>query len=101
MPGGSLRGGLGSLVTDPRVEADIERVNKLARQCIENLYRDAEEDEIESFRVDQFGIVGVAAITDEDGDDAEGYFSYFETKRPSVKMGILFSVIIDALRRKL
>lgn len=74
-------------------EHDVERVTKLMRGLVENMYADCAEAGLEDVRIDQIGIVGIVAFKDPEGDEAEDVFTAFETKRPHVKLGILTAVI--------
>lgn len=75
-----------------KVEADVQRVQKLMRDLAERCYGLAEERGEENFRFETLGIVAVVSFDDE-GSTAEDTVAIFETKRYHVQTGILVDLL--------
>lgn len=79
---------------EQRIEADVQRVAKIARGMLRNLYENPSEG-LEgqvngpSARLDTFVIAGIWTWEDEDGDELEDVVMGSETRKHHVRQGIL------------
>lgn len=87
----------------PQMEADIARVTKLAETLMLQMYEESESRGETNFRIDQIGIVGVAAWTREDDEgeerEVEDGFSAFESRKHHVVTGILADILAARFQR--
>lgn len=82
-----------------QMEMDIARVTKLMRGLVEGMYESSEERGESNLRIDQIGIIGIAAWTTPEGEDVEDGFTAFETKKHHVVSGIMLDILATRFQR--
>lgn len=85
---------------EQRVEADVARISKIARDMLTRCYADTDdEDDLpesrsDSAKLDIFVIVGVWNWKDEDGQEYEDIVMGSESRKHHVRSGVLADAVL-------